>query len=110
MIRNFCLTLLLVLSTQLAAGQQTSPQPAIHEFLVLPQKRSSTVHAITGVRLIDGTGTAPKTEMTVLVQNGRIQAVGPSKASTVPKGAATVDAGGMTLVPGLMDSHFHLDS
>jgi imidazolonepropionase-like amidohydrolase len=48
--------------------------------------------------------------MSVLVVNGRIHAVGPSKTTVVPKGAETVDASGMTLLPGLMDSHFHLDS
>src|SRR5262245_37489027 len=110
MIRNLSLALALFLSAQLTAGQQSSPKPTIREFLALPQKRSSTVHAITGVRLIDGTAAAPKAEMTVLVQNGRIQAVGPSKTTTVPKDAATVDGSGLTVVPGLMDSHFHLDS
>jgi len=110
MIRNFCLALSLVLSAQFAAGQQSSIKPTIREFLVLPQKRSSMVQAITGVRLVDGTGVAPKTEMTVLVQNGRIQAIGSSNTTAVPEGAATVDGSGLTVVPGLMDSHFHLDS
>ena len=110
MIRNFCLALSLVLSAQFAAGQQSSIKPTIREFLVLPQKRSSMVQAITGVRLVDGTGVAPKTEMTVLVHNGRIQAIGSSNTTAVPEGAATVDGSGLTVVPGLMDSHFHLDS
>ncbi len=66
--------------------------------------------AITGVRLIDGTGAHPMSDMTVLVQNGRIHAVGSSKTTVVPKNAEVIDARGLTLVPGLMDSHFHLDS
>src|SRR5262245_60508478 len=110
MIRIFSLMLSLLLAAQLAVAQQPAPKSPIREFLVLPGKRSSAINAITGVRLIDGTGTAPKTDMTVLLQNGRIQAVGLSKTIAVPKGAATVDGSGMTLVPGLMDSHFHLDS
>jgi imidazolonepropionase-like amidohydrolase len=102
--------LLLLLSAPFTPAQEIAPKSAIREFLVLPQKRSSAIQAITGARLIDGTGQAPKSDMTVLVQNGRIQAVGPSKTTMVPKGAETVDASGMTLLPGLMDSHFHLDS
>jgi len=110
MSRAFSLALLLVLSGPFAFAQQTPPKPAIREFLVLPQKRPSAMLAITGVRLIDGTGRSPKSDMTVLVLDGRIHAVGPSKTIVVPKGAETVDASGMTLLPGLMDSHFHLDS
>jgi imidazolonepropionase-like amidohydrolase len=48
--------------------------------------------------------------MTMLVLNGRIHAVGPSQTTVVPKDTETVDGGGLTLLPGLMDSHFHLDS
>ena len=108
--RTFCIALLLLLSVPCALAQQTAPKSAIREFLVLPQKRSSAIQAITGARLIDGTGSSPKSDMTVLVLNGRIHAVGPSKTTMVPKGTETVDASGVTLLPGLMDSHFHLDS
>jgi imidazolonepropionase-like amidohydrolase len=108
--RTFCFALLLLLSAPFALAQETTPKSAIREFLVLPQERPSAMVAIKGSRLIDGTGSSPKSDMTVLVLNGRIHAVGPSKTTVVPKGAETVDASGMTLLPGLMDSHFHLDS
>jgi imidazolonepropionase-like amidohydrolase len=108
--RTFCRALLLLLFALPILAQQTPPKPTIREFLVLPQRSPSTMLAITGVRLIDGTGGAPKSDMTVLVLNGRIHAVGPSKTTVVPKGAEAVDGSGLTLVPGLMDSHFHLDS
>ena len=108
--RTFCFALLLFLSAPLALAQQTPPKPAIREFLVLPQRKPAAMLAITGVRLIDGTGRAPRSDMTVLVLNGRIHAVGPSQTTVVPKDTETVDGGGLTLLPGLMDSHFHLDS
>jgi imidazolonepropionase-like amidohydrolase len=108
--RTLCFALLLLLSAPFGLTQQTAPKPAIREFLVLPQKRPSAMLAITRVRLIDGTGGAPKSDMTVLVLNGRVHAVGSSKTTVVPKGAEVIDASGLTLLPGLIDSHFHLDS
>ena len=58
--RTVCLALLLLLPTPFALAQQTPPKPTIREFLVLQEKRPSAMVAITGVRLIDGTGGAPK--------------------------------------------------
>lgn len=45
----------------------------------------------------------------VLVRNGRIVETG-SGAAAVPAGAKHVDLQGMTLLPGLIDMHVHLDS
>jgi imidazolonepropionase-like amidohydrolase len=108
--RTFCFALLLLWSASFGLSQQAPPKPMIREFLALPQKRPAAMLAITGVRLIDGTSGAPKSDMTVLVLNGRIHAVGASKTTAVPKGTEAVDGSGLTLLPGLMDSHFHLDS
>jgi len=105
-----CLALLVLMPTPIAVAQQTPAKLTIREFLVLKEKRPSAMLAITGVRLINGTGGAPKSDMTVLVLNGRIHAVGSSKTTLVPKNAEVIDASGLTLLPGLMDSHFHLDS
>ncbi len=45
----------------------------------------------------------------VLVRNGRIVEVG-SGGATMPAGATHLDLKGMTLLPGLIDMHVHLDS
>jgi len=45
----------------------------------------------------------------ILVRNGRIVETG-SGAEAVPAGARHVDLSGMTLLPGLIDMHVHLDS
>jgi imidazolonepropionase-like amidohydrolase len=42
----------------------------------------------------------------VLVEKGRIKAV--SDAPIAAEGAATVDLGGLTLMPGLSDAHVHV--
>src|SRR2546427_9347465 len=64
------------------------------------------VTALTGARVIDGTGAAPIEGATILVSDGRIQAVG--KNVTIPAGATRVDMAGKTIVPGLINAHGHL--
>jgi imidazolonepropionase-like amidohydrolase len=56
--------------------------------------------------LIDGTGAAPVRNAVVLVQDGRITAVGPNLP--VPPGAEVIDLGDRTLLPGFIDAHVHL--
>lgn len=63
---------------------------------------------VRGATLIDGTGTAPQSNVDVLIRDDRIFAVGPSLQA--PSGAATVDARGAWIVPGLIDVHVHLDA
>jgi imidazolonepropionase-like amidohydrolase len=64
--------------------------------------------AITNVTIIDATGVAPRPEMTVLIDNQRIAAIGPSATLTIPRGFQILDAGGKFLIPGLVDMHVHL--
>ncbi len=49
---------------------------------------------------------APAVDGTVLLEDGRIRAVGPDV--TVPEGAEVIDAAGGWLVPGFVDAHVHL--
>src|SRR5882672_5497505 len=62
--------------------------------------------ALTGARVIDGTGAAPLEGATIVIADGRIQAVG--KGVTIPAGATRVDMSGKTIVPGLINAHGHL--
>lgn len=57
-------------------------------------------------RLFDGVSLRPEGRMRVLVENGRITAVGASIAT--PAGAERIDLTGMTLLPGFIDAHTHL--
>ena len=45
---------------------------------------------------------------TVLIENGKIAAVGPDSQVTVPAGAREIDATGMWVTPGLLDAHSHM--
>jgi imidazolonepropionase-like amidohydrolase len=62
--------------------------------------------AIRASRLIDGKSDSPVSNAVVLVEKGKIVAVG--SGLSVPAGAEIVDLGERTLLPGLIDSHTHL--
>ena len=64
--------------------------------------------AITHVMLIDATGSAPQSDTTVLIADHRIAAIGPSRATSIPRNASILDATGKFLIPGLADMHVHL--
>jgi imidazolonepropionase-like amidohydrolase len=64
--------------------------------------------AITHVRVIDGTGRPGMADRTVVVQGGRIRAIGDTATLPVPAGALSVDGNGRTLFPGLVGMHEHL--
>ena len=71
------------------------------------QLQAPAVTALTHATVLDGTGTAPRTDMTILIENGRIRDVRPS-ALGVPPGAAVTDLTGRFVIPGLIDAHVHL--
>jgi imidazolonepropionase-like amidohydrolase len=63
--------------------------------------------ALTHVRVIDGTGAAPKADQTIVIANGRIQTVGSAGSVTDPAGARVVELAGHTVVPGFVGMHDH---
>lgn len=63
---------------------------------------------LLGATLIDGTGAAPLPDAAVLINDGRIVAVGPRQAVSPPAETETLDLTGCTLLPGLIDAHDHL--
>jgi len=69
---------------------------------------SEPVVALTNVTIIDGTGSAPKPNQTVVIQNGRIDEVGAASSVKVPAGARTMDLAGSTVIPGIVGMHDHL--
>ena len=46
--------------------------------------------------------------MTVVIQDGRISAVGADRHVSIPRGARTPDVRGLAVFPGLIDCHVHL--
>ena len=72
------------------------------------QAPAGGVVALTGARVIDGTGKAPIDRATIVIADGRIQAVGANVA--VPAGAMRIDMSGKTILPGLINAHGHLQA
>src|SRR6266542_1468236 len=58
--------------------------------------------------LIDGTGAHPIRGATLVFENDTITAV--DRSGGVPNGAEVIDAGHLTVMPGLIDCHVHLGS
>jgi len=64
--------------------------------------------AFVGARIFDGSGKAIIEKGTIVVQDGKIAAIGPSNKVKSPKGAQTIDVSGKTVTPGLINAHGHV--
>ncbi len=61
-----------------------------------------------GATLIDGTGAPARAGMAILTDGERIVRVAPAAELAAPPGARIVDAAGLYVTPGLINSHEHL--
>ena len=64
--------------------------------------------ALTGATVIDGTGKVLP-GATLIVEDGHIASLGPKDEVAIPKEASVVNIEGKFLLPGLIDTHIHLD-
>ena len=63
--------------------------------------------ALTGARIVTMKGDEVIPDGTVLVEGSRIAAVGPRARVEIPAGTRVVDVSGKTIIPGLIDVHWH---
>ncbi|MGI4878361.1 MAG: amidohydrolase family protein [Janthinobacterium lividum] len=101
---------LLAVSSVQAAPLETTvlPVPTAPAASVQPYVRIAAGQlALTHVRLIDGTGAAPREDMTVILDGARIAAVQPVTAA-IPQGVTVLDLSGRTVLPGLVGMHDHM--
>jgi enamidase len=86
-----------------------APRPAR---FAAPVERFITVDApavaLTGVTLIDGTGSPAREGMTVVTAGERIVAVSPDGEAEIPADAVRIDGSGHTLTPGWVMLHEHM--
>jgi imidazolonepropionase-like amidohydrolase len=69
---------------------------------------NAPVVALTHVRVIDGTGDAPKDDQTLVISIDKIESIGASGSASVPDGAQILDLTGYTVIPGLVGMHEHM--
>ena len=88
------LALLLAGWSAVSAGRQAGTRPLV----------------LDNVRLIDGTGAAPLERARVVIDGEAIAGAGRAEDVAVPAGAERLDLGGRTVMPGLIDLHFHIEN
>jgi imidazolonepropionase-like amidohydrolase len=64
---------------------------------------------LDNVRIIDGTGAPPIERGRIVIEGGRIARIGAAEAVAAPASAETLDLSGRTMIPGLIDLHFHIE-
>ena len=64
---------------------------------------------LDNARVVDGTGAAPIARARIVIEGDRIAAVGAMETTPAPDGAEHVDLAGRTVIPGLIDLHFHIE-
>jgi imidazolonepropionase-like amidohydrolase len=94
-----CVAVALVASTTALAGDAPAATQA-----------TGPVTAIKAGRLVDVAAGRVRNDQLVLVQDGKITAVGPAGTTPVPAGARVIDLSGHTVLPGLIDTHTHVTS
>jgi enamidase len=65
--------------------------------------------ALVGCTVVDGAGSPPLRQGVIVVEAGRITALGPAGSVRIPDAARIVRCDGQTALPGIIDSHTHID-
>jgi imidazolonepropionase-like amidohydrolase len=89
------------------AGHVEEQMRTLADYTSAHQARVSGVTALVGGAVVDGLSDATRSDMTVLVENGRIREIGRRDEVVVPDGSRVIDVSGKTLIPGLWDMHAH---
>jgi imidazolonepropionase-like amidohydrolase len=94
---------MLLVPVMLGAQNFASLAPAVQQVVSVSEPRV----ALTHVRVIDGTGKPAFEDQTIVIDAGKITALGPAASVPVPAGARTMDLAGHTVIPGLVGMHNH---
>jgi hypothetical protein len=86
--------------------------PALAVFVAVLEvvTAQTRVVVLDNVRVVDGTGAPPVERARVVINGDRIERIGPADTVPIPGAAERVDLSGATIVPGLIDLHFHIEN
>ncbi len=90
-----------------AARAQTAHADTVPAALAPYVAIHAPVVALTHVQVIDGTGAEPRQDQTIIIESGRIAAMGPADETPVPDDAELLDLSGHTVIPGIVGLHDH---
>ena len=94
-IRDYCRLLSPVLIAAAALQAQTAKPRTV---------------VLDNARVIDGSGAAPFENGRIVIEGDRVVRVGPAAKIAAPNDAERIDLAGRTVIPGLIDLHFHIES
>jgi imidazolonepropionase-like amidohydrolase len=97
-----------LLFAALAFAQNPSAPAPTAKDEAIPGLRDASVVVLTHVRVIDGTGAPAQEDQTLVIEGGKILALGRSDQIKFPENAHTLDLSGRTVLPGLVMLHEHL--
>jgi len=89
---------------------ETLPKPAetgINISFTADYDRPTGRVALTGARLITMNGEQVIKDGVIVVNGNRIESIGPRGSITVPADAVVMDMSGKTIIPGIIDAHWH---
>jgi imidazolonepropionase-like amidohydrolase len=97
-------TALILLLTFFSTAMNQAPPSERQQFI----RAEAPVIALAHVRVIDGTGSAPVEDQTIIIADGKIQSIASSTNAKIPTGAQMMDLKGYTVMPGLVGMHNHM--
>lgn len=89
------------------AGNVTEQMSQLSDYTEKLKGEQSTITALIGGDVLDGLSDTVKKDMTIIIENGLIVRISPSKEIEIPENAKIINVSGKTLMPGLWDMHAH---
>ena len=101
-------TSLALIGVAATGGAQTGFPPALSPEVRQFVSIDAPNVALTHVRVIDGTGSAARSDQTIILDRGSIRSVGDFTTTAIPTDSRVMDLTGRTVLPGLVMVHEHM--
>jgi enamidase len=106
--RHLRVTTLITLCIWASPQQALAQGPELSDLTRQFVAYDDPIIALTGARVIDGTGGTMQSTRTIVVRGGRIAAMGADGTVSIPDDARVMDLTGKTVVPGFVMLHEHM--